>query len=219
MRPEIIDQSSKDQVRISCIEAMKYGFASIVVRPCYVELAKKELRNSLVKVGSVFSFPYGDISINSKVFQIKELISFGADCIDGPINFPLFRSGKMDYIREEIDQIVAVARNEKKDIEIKFIIEAGSLTREEIVLISKIIKESGADFVKTTGMVPCTTEHVKTIRETVGPDFGVKTYTTDILSAIAMIESGANRLGIGPLGFLIMEGYDVYKKILETKNK
>jgi len=80
------------------------------------------------------------------------------------------------------------------------IIEAGLLTEDEKVLACRLVKESGADFVKTsTGFnAPGATVHdVKLMINTVGSNFGLKasggirTYR----DATKLIEAGANRIG------------------------
>ena len=82
----------------------------------------------------------------------------------------------------------------------KVIIETCLLSNDEIVRACKAAKEAGADFVKTsTGFSTggATVEAVKLMRETVGPEMGVKASggvrTHEDL--IAMVEAGANRIG------------------------
>jgi deoxyribose-phosphate aldolase len=87
-----------------------------------------------------------------------------------------------------------------EDIIVKVIIETPLLTTEEKITACKIVKEAGADFVKTsTGLFGggATVEDVKLMRKIVGKDFGIKaaggirTYA----DAVAMIKAGANRIG------------------------
>ena len=83
---------------------------------------------------------------------------------------------------------------------LKVIIETCLLTDEEKVKACTVSKLAGADFVKTsTGFSTggATVEDIRLMRQTVGPDMGVKasggvrTYE----DAIAMIEAGASRIG------------------------
>ena len=90
----------------------------------------------------------------------------------------------------------AVGRN----IVLKVIIESCLLNNDEIVRACLAAKAAGADFVKTsTGFSTggATVEAVKLMRETVGPEMGVKASggvrTHEDL--IAMVEAGANRIG------------------------
>ena len=74
------------------------------------------------------------------------------------------------------------------------------LTDEEKVKVCAISKMAGADFVKTsTGFSTggATVEDIKLMRQTVGPDMGVKASggVRDYKTAVAMIEAGADRLG------------------------
>jgi deoxyribose-phosphate aldolase len=83
---------------------------------------------------------------------------------------------------------------------VKIIIETGYLTDKEKVLAAKLVKASGADFVKTsTGFGPggATVADVKLLREVVGPDFGVKASggIKTRAQAEALVKAGANRIG------------------------
>jgi deoxyribose-phosphate aldolase len=83
---------------------------------------------------------------------------------------------------------------------LKVILETCLLSDEEIVIACKLAKQAGVDFVKTsTGFSTggATVEDVKLMRETVGPDMGVKasggirTYA----DALKLVRAGATRLG------------------------
>ncbi len=75
------------------------------------------------------------------------------------------------------------------------------LTDEEIVRACKLAKEAGADFVKTsTGFAKeggASVHAVKLMRETVGPDMGVKASggIHSYEEAKAMKDAGASRIG------------------------
>ena len=68
---------------------------------------------------------------------------------------------------------------------------------------ANIVKEAGADFIKTgTGWAPWgpSIRQIKLIRETVGPDFGVKASGMEVEGSIynfmAYVEAGATRFGL-----------------------
>ncbi len=82
----------------------------------------------------------------------------------------------------------------------KVIIETALLDNEEIVKACELAKAAGADFVKTsTGFSTggAVVADVKLMRETVGPEMGVKASggIHNEAEAAAMVEAGANRLG------------------------
>jgi deoxyribose-phosphate aldolase len=164
-----------EEIIILCKEAAQYKFASVCINPCYVELAAKELKNSsYVKVCTVIGFPLGASSTKVKAMETKQAIEDGATEIDMVINIGRLKAGELDYIKQDIQAVVNAAKG--KAI-VKVILETCLLTDEEKVTACKLSKEAGADFVKTStgfskwGAKP---EDIKLMRETVGPEMGVK---------------------------------------------
>jgi len=83
---------------------------------------------------------------------------------------------------------------------VKVIIEAALLTDEEKVIASKLAREAGAEFVKTsTGFASggATPHDVEMMRRAVGPDMGIKAAggIRSYADAQKMIEAGATRIG------------------------
>src|SRR5690554_6560064 len=74
-----------------CKEAIDNDFFAVCVNSCYVELAKKELKNSRVKVCSVVGFPLGAMHTDAKAFEAKLAIDNGADEVDMVINLGLIK--------------------------------------------------------------------------------------------------------------------------------
>ena len=186
-----------EQIVKLCDEAKQFDFMSVCVNPAYVPLAAKCLEDSDVKVCTVIGFPLGMNLTKTKVEEAVLAVKQGADEVDMVINVGMLKAGNDDYVREEIREIKqAVGHN----IILKVIIETCLLTNDEIVRACKAAKEAGADFVKTsTGFSTggATVEAVKLMRETVGPEMGVKASggvrTHEDL--ITMVEAGANRIG------------------------
>ena len=186
-----------EQIVKLCDEAKQFDFMSVCVNPAYVPLAAKCLEDSDVKVCTVIGFPLGMNLTKTKVEEAVLAVKEGADEVDMVINVGMLKAGHDDYVREEIREIKqAVGHN----IILKVIIETCLLNNDEIVRACKAAKEAGADFVKTsTGFSTggATVEAVRLMRETVGPEMGVKASggvrTHEDL--IAMVEAGANRIG------------------------
>ena len=188
--------ATPEQIVKLCEEAKEYDFMSVCVNPAYVPLAAECLRGSSVKVCTVIGFPLGMNLTRTKVDEAKLCIAQGATEIDMVINVGMLKAGHDDYVREEIRLLKEVAGK----LVLKVIIETCLLTDEEKVRACKLSKEAGADFVKTsTGFSTggATAHDVKLMRETVGPEMGVKASggvrTHEDL--LAMVEAGANRIG------------------------
>lgn len=93
-----------------CDEARAYNFAMVAVNSVQVKRCKKFLKDTDVHVGAAISFPLGQTTIASKVFETVDAIQNGADEIDYVINITELKEGNYDYIREEMRQIVAECR-------------------------------------------------------------------------------------------------------------
>ena len=188
--------ASPEQIVKLCEEAKEFDFMSVCVNPAYVPLASECLKGSSVKVCTVIGFPLGMNLTKTKVDEAALAIREGAEEIDMVINVGMLKAGHDDYVKEEIRLLKEVAGK----LVLKVIIETCLLTDEEKVRVCLLAKEAGADFVKTsTGFSTggATPHDVKLMRETVGPEIGVKASggvrTHEDL--LAMVEAGANRIG------------------------
>jgi len=187
-------------------EAKDYDFASVCVNPCWVAHAKSGLENTDVKVCTVIGFPLGATTSAVKAFETKEAIQNGADEIDMVINVGALKSGNADLVESDIRAVVEVSGDKL----VKVIIEACLLTNEEKVLACQLAQKAGADFVKTsTGFSTggATLPDVKLMRQTVGPDMGVKAAggARSYADAVAFVEAGATRIGTSS-GVAILKG-------------
>jgi len=173
---------------------------SMCVKPCDIKAAKELLKKSNVKVGCVVSFPHGIDATPVKAFQAKQAIEDGADEIDMVMNIGKFLSGDYEYVVNDIKAVVDVAHSH--GVLVKVIQESGYLSMDQVAKACELSYEAGADFVKTsTGFGPgkATPEIIDVMIKTVGdrmmvkPSGGIRDWET----AVAFLEQGANRLGIG----------------------
>lgn len=190
-------ESTQADIIQLCKEAKQYQFATVCVNPFWVKTAAEELKSSGVGVTTVIGFPLGATSTFTKVAETRDAIASGATEVDMVINIGALKSKDEMAVYQDIRQIVRAANGQAL---VKVIIETGFLTDEEKKRACMIAKEAGADFVKTsTGFGPggATVEDIKLMRETVGPEIGVKASggVRDFETAKAMIDAGATRIG------------------------
>jgi len=201
--------ATRNDIEKLCEEAESYGFGCVCVNSMYVSLAKQLLKGTDVKVCSTVGFPFGATLPEVKAFEAEKVVEKGAREIDMVINIGALKSGNYETVKKDIEALVNVKRSHS-DLVIKVIIETGYLTPQEKIMACRLAKEAGADFVKTsTGLVGgATVEDVKLMRETVGKDMGVKAAggIRTFKQALAMIESGANRIGTST-GVAIIEEF------------
>jgi len=173
---------------------------SMCVKPCDIKAAKDFLKDSNVKVSCVLSFPHGADTTPVKAFQAQQAINDGVDEIDMVMNISRFLSGEYEYVLNDIKAVVEVAH--QHNILVKVIQESGFLTPEQIAKACELSYEAGADFVKTsTGFGPggAKPEYIDVMVKTVGDKMQVKASggIRNWETAVAFLEQGANRLGIG----------------------
>ena len=187
-------------------EAIQYDFMSVCINPTWVSFAAEKLAATDVKVCTVIGFPLGANTSTVKAFEAAEAIKNGADEVDMVTNIGAAKDGDWDLVESDIQAVVDAS----KDVTTKVIIETSLLTDEEKVKACQAAVRAGADFVKTsTGFstAGATVADIALMRQTVGPDVGVKASggVRSIADAQAMIEAGATRLGTSN-GVDIMKG-------------
>lgn len=201
-------ESTWAQIKAICDDAMKYHTATVCIPACYVARCKAYMQDRADKVGvcTVIGFPTGYSTTETKVFEAADAVKNGADEVDMVINIGMLKDGRDDEVLAEINAIKKACAGHT----LKVIIETCLLTDEEKVKACTVSKLAGADFVKTsTGFSTggAKVEDVKLMRETVGPELGVKAsggiHSYD--DAVAMLKAGASRLGASAT-LKIMEG-------------
>lgn len=155
-------------------EAKEYNFFSVCINPCWVAFASEQLADTDVAVCTVIGFPLGANTPEVKAYEAADAIKNGANEVDMVINIGALKSQQYDHVRQDIQGIVDAAKGKAL---VKVIIETALLTDEEKVKACELAKEAGADFVKTsTGFSTggAKVADIRLMRETVGPDMGVK---------------------------------------------
>lgn len=188
-------------------EAKEYNFFSVCINPYWVAFASEQLADTDVAVCTVIGFPLGANTPEVKAYEAADAIKNGANEVDMVINIGALKSQQYDYVRQDIQRVVDAAKGKAL---VKVIIETALLTDEEKVKACELAKEAGADFVKTsTGFSTggAKVADIRLMRETVGPDMGVKASggVHNAEEALAMIEAGATRIGAST-GVAIVSG-------------
>ena len=181
-----------------CAEAARYNFASVCVAPIWAQHAQSRLRDlqSNVKVCTVIGFPHGNCSVETKIKQIEELQGV-VDEFDVVLNIGAIKSSWWSEVDYEIKRI------SKLGVVVKYIVEVGYLSQEEILNVTLKLSRYGINYIKTcTGYGPrgVTVEDIKyiksilslyNIRIGIKASGGIKTKEF----ALQLIEAGANRIG------------------------
>ena len=159
-------------------EAKEYNFFSVCINPCWVAFASEQLADTDVAVCTVIGFPLGANTPEVKAYEAADAIKNGANEVDMVINIGALKSQQYDYVRQDIQGVVDAAKGK--------------------ALVKVIIGFS-------TGGAKVA--DIRLMRETVGPDMGVKASggVHNAEEALAMIEAGATRIGAST-GVAIVSG-------------
>lgn len=191
-------ESSEADVLAVADEGARYSVASVCVNPLWIPKVVTALEGSGVKACSVVGFPLGSTPATGVGEEARRAIGEGAAEIDMVAPLGLVKSGAWDEVRRYLSEV----RGATQGTVLKVIFETGALEDEEIMRLSRISDDAGADFVKTsTGFHPTggASEHaVRLMRDNVSEGVGVKASggIRSLEAALGMIGAGATRLGV-----------------------
>lgn len=188
-----------DIIRV-CDEAKKEGFFSVCVNPCYVKLAKDNLKNSGVRVCAVVDFPLGASTTKCKIQEALACLKDGADELDIVSNVGVLKSGAVEDFENELVSVVKEIKNRNPAATVKIIVELGYLNEDEKRIAALGVAKAGADFFKTStgyGPRPTSIEDVEFCRKTLPASVKIKASggIRDLNTLLDMLKAGADRIG------------------------
>lgn len=161
-----------DDIDALCKEAIEKGCASVCIPSCYVEYVSNEYPE--LRICTVVGFPLGNSSTETKIEETRQAIIAGAHEIDMVINIGALKAGLYGYVKDELQRLKRICG---KHTVLKIIIETCYLTREEKIIMCRMIQNLRIDFVKTStgfGTGGATIEDVKLMRAVCGDDVKIK---------------------------------------------
>ena len=175
-----------EQIKGVLDDGIKYGCASCCIPPIYVKQAKEYVGDKL-PICTVIGFPHGSNTTATKVFETEDAVKNGADEM---------KDKKYDDVLGEIKAIKAACHGKL----LKVIVETSELDADERAKITKIVSESGADYIKTsTGYSSrgASEEDIKIFNENKSDALKIKASAgiKSVEDAEKFIELGASRLG------------------------
>lgn len=188
-------------------EAKDYGFCGVCVPPFWVKRAQREIGSDDIQLVTVAGFPLGYQMTETKLEEIRLALRDGANEIDMVMNISAF---KMNHPWFKIDVAKCAKMVHEHEAQIKVILETAYLTEEEIARAATVVKDAGADFVKTsTGFagVGAKEAHIRLLRKILPSQVGIKASggIKKLVEAKVLIAAGADRLGTSSGVSIILE--------------
>ncbi len=220
-----ITNADNKEIIISIInEAILSEFACVMIRPEFVRLAKEMIdsNNSKLKIGTVIDFPFGSSSADQKITEAYDALIDGAYDIDYVCDYNAFKRGSFEKFDHDI--VIGTKIIKAKDCIVKWIIETGALSRQEIrdisIRIVRIVQLHFSDysdkvFIKTStgyyGGYGATVKDVKTIASVSG-NLKIKASggVSNLSTCLALIEAGAHRIGTSKAQLIFKQQKDEF---------
>ncbi|MFQ3223845.1 MAG: deoxyribose-phosphate aldolase [Lentimonas sp.] len=200
--------ASDGEICALCDEAAHARYASVCVYPTSVSICSDILYTSKAGVCTVIGFPHGRSSMESKREEIRCAKEHGANEVDIVMNYAELRAGEKTIVTEEIVRLCEAAR--ESGLLTKIIVETCYLNEAQKLTALAICETAGADFIKTStgfGSGGATVADIQLFAANrKGPikikaSGGIRTLS----DALALIEAGAERLGVSAAGALLAE--------------
>ena len=201
LKPEATDAD----IRAGAAIVRQWRIGYYCVQPCWVRIAAAALAGTDARVVTVAGFPHGCDRAEVKALSAALAVGDGAAEVDMVLNFGALKSGHATVVAAEIEAVVRAVPG----VPVKVILETAALTAAEKYLACRLAVDAGAAFVKTsTGFHPAggaTVADVRQLRAAVGPDVGVKASggIRTLADALAMLDAGANRIGVSASAALL----------------
>ena len=190
-------------------EAIDAKFACIMIRSEFIAIAKEliEKSKSKLKIGTVVDFPFGNSTTEQKIIEAKSAIESGAYDIDYVCDYNAFKRGAFAKFDSDIIEGTKIVLENKRIV--KWIIETGALSADEIKAIAKRISKlvqsnfpqnTNKVFIKTStgyyGGYGATVKDVKNIKSVAG-NLQIKASggILNLKDCLEMIKAGATRIG------------------------
>ena len=191
-----------------CHDAVRLKMAAVCINPFRLKLAVEILNDTQVSKCTVIGFPLGAERLTAKYLTARESLLLGADELDMVINVGALKESDYSLVENEIKQLNKL--KSEFGFLLKVIVETALLTEEELVIMTKIVSDSGADFIKTsTGFSTrgASLEDIAVINRHKSEKLKIKASggirTVD--SSLEFIAAGVHRIGSSNAGAIIEE--------------
>lgn len=201
--------TSNEELKVHCEQAVHYGFKTVAINNAVIPFCRSTLEGSNVLCDAAVSFPLGQCTVETKVFETIDVIKKGAGEVDYVVNLVEVKNGNWGYIEDEMRRITAACA--EKDVVSKVIFENCYLTDDEKKRLCDIALIVRPNFIKTStgfGTGGATLEDIKLMKACVGNEIKIKAAggIRTIDQALQLIEGGAGRIGTSQ-GIALVESY------------
>jgi deoxyribose-phosphate aldolase len=179
--------------------AIDYQVASVCILPYVLRHTANRLMGTGVKPGTTIGFPHGCHTTVVKLIETRQALADGAEELDMVVNSSAVRSGRWDFVKEDIRTVVEETHASGQQV--KVIFESAYLTDDQKIRLCEICAELQADWVSaSTGFGPAGATHEDLIlmRQNTAPHIQVKAGggAEDLDALLALRALGVSRCSV-----------------------
>ncbi len=201
----------------------KYKLRCLILTPTLLNEVAGTTKSCIGAVAG--GFPYGYSTIEAKIKEVEDVISYGAREVDYVVNIQNIALGKLDKVVNEAKAVIEICKS--TGVTCKIIIEAPAFTPSTVYQVAYSIAQLQPDYIKTStghGPRPTTIDDIVIIRKAIedanAKNVGIKAAggIRTALQAITLLEAGANIIGTST-PVQIIEGVRKLREILSQEAK
>ena len=190
--------ATRQQAELFCAEAVRYGFACVVVNPVWTALAVSALAGTGIATGAVIGSPAGGSLVSTLRHEAVSLMRLGVRELDMVLPIGQLKSRNHAAVERAIHAVAHLAHHHGALL--KVTLETSLLTMEEKLRAAELAIHAGADFIKpSTGSAAggATPADVALLRGVAGARCGIKASggIRTLAQLRALLEAGASRIG------------------------
>lgn len=141
-------EATREDIIKLCNEAARLKMAAVCINPSRLKLAAEVLNDTQVNKCTVIGFPLGAETLTAKYLTARESLLLGADELDMVINVGALKEGDYNLVENEIKQLNKL--KSEFSFLLKVIVETALLSEKELMIMTEIVSNTGADFIKTS---------------------------------------------------------------------
>ncbi len=132
-----------DQVAEGCAFALEAGVASVLARPCDVDLVVRLLAGTEVAAGAACGHPHGFSTTAVKLYEVRDVLRRGVKEVALTLNHSKLLSRQFQYLESELLQAAEACHKEGAVLTVA--LDSGHLTGELRMVACRLCENTGAD--------------------------------------------------------------------------
>ena len=135
---------SRAQLERHVSECVEHGFDAAMIGACWVREARGLLRGTSVKVATALDFPYGAMTTDGRVAEMRAIVDSGADEVDIGVQIGWLRSGERARFADDLGEVVRAAQG----VPVKAMLELPLLSPDERLAAVTVSVDAGVKYLK-----------------------------------------------------------------------